>query len=167
MITEGQLELEISSTGCVNFASTQNSVPIVSSITIKNKSDKRISDLQLDLFVQPIFCRTKRWVIDRVDAGGEVSLSNLHLEYDLSFFSGLNEMELGELSFTLKHVDIVIIEKPIPIKILARDEWGGVNEMASLLAAFVSPNNPRVASIITGAVWNYQREKKACRISAR
>ena len=43
-----------------------------------------------------------------------------------------------------------IVEKR-RIELLARDEWGGVPDMAQILAAFVSPNDPAVARVLKHA----------------
>src|SRR5690606_6085606 len=37
------------------------------------------------------------------------------------------------------------------IRILARDEWGGMSSMAELLAAFVMPNDPGLARVLKRA----------------
>ena len=45
---------------------------------------------------------------------------------------------------------MTIVEKR-RIELLARDEWGGVRDMAQILAAFVSPNDPAIARVLKDA----------------
>jgi hypothetical protein len=75
---------------------------------------------------QPAFCREKKWTIDRVGAGDNVSLSNKDLTLDLAFLAGLNEAERGQLMFVLLRDDETIVEQIVPIELLARDEWGAL-----------------------------------------
>lgn len=147
MTTDTKISLEVDSSVCVNFASTQNSIPILRKVVIRNGLDAPIKDLELDLVPQPPFCRAKTWTIDRIDPAGEISLSDLRLEYDFDFFNGLDEAERGQLIFRLRNRDESLLERAVPIRLLARDEWGGGGEMSSILAAFVSPNDPCVAEI--------------------
>ena len=42
-------------------------------------------------------------------------------------------------------------EKRVDVRLLARDEWGGVHDMAQLLPAFVMPNDPASAGILRQA----------------
>lgn len=45
----------------------------------------------------------------------------------------------------------ILDEKRTEGRLLARDEWGGVSDMAQLLPAFVMPNDPAIASILRAA----------------
>jgi very-short-patch-repair endonuclease len=147
MNTDSALTLVISAAECINFASAQNSVPILRSIQIRNTSDVPAENITLELTPHPPFCRNKTWTIDRIHANSDISLSDLRLEYDFAFFDGLNEAERGQLTFRLRQNETTLGEQILPIRLLARDEWGGLGEMASILAAFVSPNDPVVAKI--------------------
>lgn len=146
MDTAAILNLKISFAECVNFASAQNSVPILQNIEIQNTTDTPLENLTLELIPYPQFCRNRTWAVDRIGAQSEVSLSDLRLNYDFAFFDGLNEAEQGQLNFRLKQSEKVLEEQILPLRLLARDEWGGVG-MASILAAFASPNDPVIARI--------------------
>ncbi|WP_242012212.1 hypothetical protein [Pseudodesulfovibrio cashew] len=147
MNTDSTPTLVISAAECINFVSAQNSVPILRSIQIRNTSDVPVENITLELTPHPPFCRNKTWTIDRIHANSDISLSDLRLEYDFAFFDGLNEAERGQLTFRLRQNEAALGEQILPIRLLARDEWGGLGEMASILAAFVSPNDPVVAKI--------------------
>ncbi len=143
--------LAIESAARITFASAQNAVPIIRSIRIENPTDEPLIGLTLNLRPQPAFCREKKWTIDRVGAGDNVSLSDKDLTLDFTFLAGLNEAERGQLTFVLEGHDETIVEQIVPIELLARDEWGGLGEMAQILAAFVSPNDSAVARILKDA----------------
>src|SRR5690606_3833568 len=64
---------------------------------------------------------------------------------------GLNEAERGEITLRLSSGGDILDERRLPVRLLARDEWGGVADMAQLLPAFVMPNDPGVAPILRAA----------------
>ena len=70
---------------------------------------------------------------------------------DIERLAGLNESEIGELEFRLEANGLETIVEKCRIELLARDEWGGVNDMAQILAAFVSPNDSVIAGILKAA----------------
>ena len=63
----------------------------------------------------------------------------------------MNEAELGELEFRIEADGIGPTVERRRIDLLARDEWGGLTDMAQVLAAFVSPNESAVASLLKDA----------------
>lgn len=70
---------------------------------------------------------------------------------DPILLGGLNEAEWGKLRLVVRQGEERLLEEARPVELLARDEWGGVGEMAHLLAAFVSPNDAVVAGILKEA----------------
>ncbi len=135
----------------INYASWQNSVPILRSVEISNDTADVLNGLRLELVVTPAFCKRKSWTIDRVSPGDILRISDRAIELDPDFLGGLNEAERGQVSFRLFSADQLIAERTEEIRLLARDEWGGFGAMAPLLAAFVMPNDPGVARIIKEA----------------
>ena len=65
--------------------------------------------------------------------------------------AGLDEAEVGELEFRVEAQGLHTTVEKCRIELLARDEWGGVGDMAQILAAFVSPNDPAVAGVLKEA----------------
>ncbi len=155
MIDDGPSEplpvLELTCAARITFASAQNAVPILRSLVIRNDTSEVQSDLVLTMHAQPPFVKDKRWAIDRIAAESSATITDTALTLDLSFLDGLNEAERGQLSFKLELGAQVLADEVMPVEILARDEWGGVGEMAQILAAFVSPNDPSVPGILKDA----------------
>jgi hypothetical protein len=151
VIIDSDTVLDIASAGRVNFASAQNAVPILKSVRIVNPTDEPWERLTLHLTPQPAFCRSKTWTIDRVRPQDSASVTDRDLTLDLSFFAGLNEAEKGQLDLRLERDGCTLAETVVPVELLARDEWGGIGEMAQILSAFVSPNDSAVARILKEA----------------
>lgn len=149
--TVDPLEITLSAVDRVNFASAQNDVSILKKVALQNNTDQPVRDLTVVLRAEPPVIREKTWVIDRIGAGACMPLTDLSATLDLNILNGLDETEIGELIFTLTAPDADPFELRHRIELLARDEWGGVGDMAQLLAAYVSPNHPFVARILKDA----------------
>lgn len=137
--------------GRVNFASAQNDMAIVEEITLQNPTDEGLTDIRITLRAVPPIIREKTWSIDRVAQGSDLSLSDLSTPLDIERLQGLDEAEIGELEFRMEAQGLATIVEKRRIELLARDEWGGVGDMAQILAAFVSPNDAAVARVLKDA----------------
>ena len=135
----------------VNFASAQNDVSIIKGITVENPTDEALTDIRITLRATPPIIREQTWVIDRVAPRSDLAVSDTSTPLDIARLEGLNEAEVGELEFRLEARGLRTIVENWRIELLARDEWGGVRDMAQILAAFVSPNDPAVAHILKDA----------------
>ena len=142
------IDLKADITASFTYASFQNAVPIIRSISIENKADVNIEACELRLISNPPFIRPKKWTIDRVLSQDSILITDRKVELDAKYLAGLNEAERGILTLTLVSREVVLAEHHIPVRLLARDEWGGVSDMAQLLPAFVMPNDPAVAKLL-------------------
>ena len=149
---ESELSIDLTYIPKVNFAAAQNDVSIIQALRLKNTSNSVLSNLILKLTVQPQFAADKVWPIDRlvIDAKG-LELSQLNLELDSAMISKVNEAENGNLAFSLEKDGEVLTSKKFPIRLLARDEWGGSEFMPQLIAAFVTPNEQAIDNLLRRA----------------
>lgn len=143
------IDVEIAS--CFTYASYQNAIPIIKSITIKNGTSQDIENGKLYLVSVPPFIRSRKWTFDRIVSGEALPVSDRRIELDAAYLAGLNEAERGEVRLVLAAGETVLSDVRFPVRLLARDEWGGVADMAQLLPAFVMPNDPAVASVLRSA----------------
>ncbi|NTH42743.1 DUF3320 domain-containing protein [Agrobacterium rhizogenes] len=133
------------------YASYQNAVPVIRSILIENNTDRHVENCRIELTSSPSFLRPKSWTVDRLIPGDRLPLIDRKVEFDASYLAGLNEAERGEITLRLSSGGEIFDEQRLPVRLLARDEWGGVADMAQLLPAFVMPNDPGVAQILRTA----------------
>lgn len=133
------------------YASYQNAIPVIRSILIENADGRHHESIRVDLTSSPAFLRAKSWTIDRLAPGDNLPLGDRKVDLDADYLSGLNEAERGEITLRLSTGDAILNEQRFPVRLLARDEWGGVADMAQLLPAFVMPNDPAVARILRSA----------------
>lgn len=146
-----RIAIEATLAECINYASWQNSVPLLQALVVSNPTDETLTDVRLELEVVPGFVRPKRWLIDRIAPGGSVAVRDRDVELDPAYLLGLNEAERGIATFRLFHADQLLAEASHDLRVLARDEWGGMGAMGGLLAAFVMPNDPALASVLKSA----------------
>ena len=135
----------------VNFASAQNDVAIIERFAIDNPTDESLVDVRVTLRAAPPIIREKIWSVDRIAQGSDLVLRDLATPLDIERLAGLDEAEVGELEFRVEAQGVDTIVEKCRIELLARDEWGGVGDMAQILAAFVSPNEPAVAGVLKEA----------------
>lgn len=148
---EYELELKLDTTGRINFASAQNDVPVIKFLSLTNTGERSLNDIELNLTASPAVIRPKTWKIDQLSPDKSLSLNDLTTPLDIQHLSGLNETEIGSLSLTITHAGGSLLDENRRLELLARDQWGGLSDMDRLLAAFVSPNDPVVATILKDA----------------
>ena len=145
------LFLKADAAGRVNFASAQNSIPVIRLLSLENDCDTPIDRLVVRAEAEPPLIRAKNWVIDRLGPGKRIELSDLGVEPDISRLAGLDESEVGNLVLSVERDGERLFEDRRSLEFLARDQWGGLDDMDRLLAAYVSPNEASVAAILKEA----------------
>ncbi|MDA1180231.1 MAG: DNA helicase, partial [Planctomycetota bacterium] len=134
-----------------NYAAWQNSVPLLHRVSVDNTAGSELSSLSVELKTSPAFARDMRWTIDRVTAGEMLQLRDVDLDIDPMYLDRLDEAERGVLTFQLIRNGVVLDEAKHMLRVLARDEWGGMSSMGELLPAFVTPNDPALAPLLKSA----------------
>lgn len=137
--------------GKVNFASAQNGVSVLRSLRLVNEGTAAAVNVTLSLTATPAILRDKSWRIDRIAPGTGIDLVDLETPLDTAILGGLDEVEIGQISFQISIDGQVTDQIEHRIELLARDEWGGLAEMDNILAAFVSPNQSAVARLLKEA----------------
>jgi very-short-patch-repair endonuclease len=148
---QGAIAIEADLAATFTFASHQNSIPVIRSIRIENATADSVENARLELTASPAFLRAKTWTIDRIMAGEGIRLSDRSVDLDAGYLAGLDEAERGDIKLQLFRDDQVLTETIVPVRLLARDEWGGVADMAQLLPAFILPNDPAVFRVLRSA----------------
>lgn len=145
---KNRLEISVSTKESISYASWQNSVPLISEISIKNISSESFKDIFLNLKTTSGFLKPKTWRIESLSSGDDLSIRDCTVELDPEYLSGLNESEKSQVSFELSCQNELLEEMAIEVTVLARDEWGGLIQGGELIAAFVMPNDPEVSSLL-------------------
>lgn len=142
---------------CFNYAAWQNAVPLLREVVVENPTEQVLSSLTVELTPSPSFARNKSWTVDRIGAGESVALRDIDLDIDAEYLDRLDEAVRGKLTFKLTSEDNIIAETSHELRVLARDEWGGMGSMGELLPAFVTPNDPALAPLLRSAAESLER----------
>jgi hypothetical protein len=78
-------------------------------------------------------------VISRLAPGESITIRDRDVQLDPTYLNGLDEAEKGLIKLRLVQGETLIAEATHEIRMLARDEWGGMNSMAELLAELPRP----------------------------
>ncbi|WP_138468940.1 DUF3320 domain-containing protein [Poseidonocella sp. HB161398] len=148
---EDVLELCFDTSARVNFASAQNGVSILRTLSLANRGQRQLEGLTVTLESAPALLRPRSWTLDRLSPGDMRALPGLETVLDDQILAGLDEAEFGSLTLTVAENGRELLRETRRIEMLARDEWGGLGEMAPLLAAYVSPNDAVVAGLLKEA----------------
>lgn len=132
----------------VQLCGLADAVPLLRRIVIDNGGGTEYAALTIELKATPGFARDKRWTFDRVRAGETQTLSGLDVDIDPAYLDKLDEAERGLLTFELSHKGQVLNSTTHVLRVLAREEWGGMSTMGELLPAFVTPNDPALTPLL-------------------
>lgn len=133
----------------INFACHQSAFAVLRELQVENlDSEHSLSDLSIVLEASPAFLKQKTWTVDRLAAGGLLSITDRDLELDGGFLFGLTESMRGTVTIRVCQSGETLQEQVLPVELLARNEWGGAGYMPELLAAFCTPNDPAVDRLL-------------------
>ena len=148
--TAPQLLVEIAP--MFNYAAWQNAVPLLKSIAIVNTHGAELSSVTVEMSASNGFARDKRWVIDRVGAGETLRLKTLDVDVDSCISRDTRRGRAGNRDIPAAAQGRTSPRNfPASLRILAKDEWGGMSTMGELLPAFVMPNEPALAALLRSA----------------
>lgn len=135
----------------VSFAMHQASVPVVGELIVRNDGEENIDGLTVELTSDPPVIATRRWIVDRIRAGSEVTPADKTVMLDGGLLYRLTERMRATVSIRVLQGEAVLGTYTREIVALARHEWGGSISTPELLAAFVTPNDCGVAEILRDA----------------
>lgn len=135
----------------INFAMQQNFIPFIRNLTVSNEGDEDISDVKLTIAFDPGFAKTFTYDINAVPAGQSVEISPLRIILSTEMLFSLTEAISGTVSFSLTKDDNELYHKDVPVQLLSFNEWSGLAFDPELIAAFVTPNHPEIAKVISEA----------------
>ena len=136
----------------VNFAMQQNYVPVIRKLTLKNPGETALEDLTVSVEVTPAFAAAWQEKIAQIPAGETVDLGAVPLLLLPEYLYTLTERVAGALTITVTDGGGEVLgQVRQPMDVLAYDEWSGLLFMPEIIAAFITPNYPKVGQVIRSA----------------
>ena len=138
-------------TGTINFAMQQNYVPIIRNLVITNETEELMENLVIKVSFSPDFAKEYSYDIPKLEAGEAVEISPVRISLKSEFLFALTEKMVGSMTVVISQGEEVLYENENSIELLALDQWSGLNIMPEIIAAYVTPNNPKIPAIIRDA----------------
>jgi len=149
--TESPLSVRTEYTPFVNFAMQQNAVPLLRTLAVTNFSDKQATHLVVRVWSDPPVVAEKTLRVDAIAPGASYAFSDLSLTLLREPLRKQSEREEGQLWIEVAADGVKPVRKPLPLSVLAYNEWYGVSSLPEIIAAHVLPNDPAVERILAGA----------------
>jgi len=149
----------------LNLAFHQNAVPTIQELVIINNGESPLKELVLTLSSEPAFIKSVNWRIDFVDSGQHCHLTDLDAPLESTLFSRLTESETAQVTFVLSAQGEEVARLVLPIELLARNQWGGIEHMPEMVAAFVQPNELAVERLLKKAAGILRKHGKDCSLN--
>lgn len=145
---ETLFQLELDSAPTIGYASIQNSVPVVRTVRVTNRSEEDLTDVELLVRCDPGFAQGAKLRFQKLSPGETRSLGPIDLQPDHSYLAELQEGMSASVSLQLMQGERELARETKSIEVLAYDQWAGTRALPELLAAFSMPNNPAVDVLI-------------------
>ncbi|WP_431433084.1 DUF4011 domain-containing protein [Bacteroides hominis] len=146
-----QLDVEFIYLPVINYSMQQNRIPVIRLLSIKNNTERPLTDLKVSLTLEPEFALVSPVMVEKLASGEIIKITGLHLTLDPSFFIQQTERLSGSIVLVVSNGADEFFREKYPIDILAFDQWGGIQVLPELLSAFVVPNHPILTGIISRA----------------
>lgn len=135
----------------INFAMQQNYVPVIKNLVIHNHTEERLYDLTVKISFEPAFAREYSCTVAGLEGGASVEISPVQIILSTEYLFSLTERVVGIMEITVVSEEMVLGSYQQQIDVLAYDQWSGLFTMPEMIAAFVTPNHPSIAQILTKA----------------
>lgn len=135
----------------INFAMQQNAVPLLRALSVTNLSDKQATQVVVSVWSDPPVIAQKTFRVDTVGPGTSYAFSDLALTLLREPLRKQSEREEGHLWVEIAADGIPPNKQPLPLSVLAPNEWFGVSSLPEILAAHVLPNDPAVEHVLAEA----------------
>lgn len=148
---ESPLSIKAEYTPFVNFAMQQNAVPLLRALAVTNLSDKQATHLIVRVWSDPPVIAEKTLRVDAIAPGASYTFSGLALTLLRGPLRKQAEREEGHMWIEVAADEFTTARKPLPLSVLAYNEWYGVSSHPEIIAAHVLPNDPAVERILAEA----------------
>lgn len=132
----------------ISYATVQNDIALIKSITIHNHNDYDLEDIELELSCTPEIIPFKKWIIDKIAEKSIQTIKDRLITPEITRLTHLTESITLSLTLTLKKDNEILSVLQVPIRALAKNEWGGNLYNQHLLSAFIMPNDPAVEKLL-------------------
>ncbi|MBS0986240.1 DUF3320 domain-containing protein [Acetobacter thailandicus] len=135
----------------MNASLWENSVPVLEELIFDNTTDHDYQQVDITLSCDPAFLMPRTWHLQQVRAQQLYMLPDRDVALNGALLAAQTEASRATITLTARADGQILTETTHDIRILARNEWGGLAGLPDILAAFVLPNDPAVARVLRSA----------------
>ncbi|PHP26572.1 DUF4011 domain-containing protein [Limimaricola cinnabarinus] len=146
-----RISIEIDAVARLGLATAQARSAVLRSLALDHAGEAAIEGAELHLWSEPAVLRPRQWRIERIAPGARLAIDDLAVALDPVPLATLEASEPAMLKLELRQGGQVLARVRRPVTLLARDEWGGLGEMAHLLPAFLRPDAAVAAGLVEEA----------------
>ncbi len=145
------ISLQANFTHKVNLAQQQNEIPFLTSLEFHNSQEYALENIVIKITSDPLFLEEKEWRIDRVNAGSSFSPKSKDVSLSRKYLAECREAVRGTVRLSVEANGKELDKIEQSVLILPPDEWGGMDHLPELTAAFCRPNDPAVERVLKDA----------------
>ena len=133
----------------VNYALVQSKINICNWCIIENNSDADMENIQLEISGEYV----EKYISMpfRLDTRQRIRIQDIKLQVKNDKLLSLTEKVASNLTLKIGAAEEIIKEQDFPISFIAYNQWNGTDCYPQLLASFITPNHPYIASIVKRA----------------
>ena len=135
----------------LNAALYENSVPVLDELSIRSEGEGELPLVEIAVSSEPPFILPRSWRLQQVSAGQLRLVKSLDVKLDGARLAAQTEASRTLVTFIASSSECELGRATCDLRVLARNEWGGLSGMPDILAAFVLPNDPAIARILKSA----------------
>ena len=135
----------------INASLWENSVPILQELSLRNGGSAELPLVEISVSSEPPFLLPRSWKLQQVGVGELRLVKDLDIALDGALLASQTEASRATVTFVASAGDDELARRTRDIRVLARNEWGGLSGIPDILAAFVLPNDSAVARILRSA----------------
>ncbi|MBL8693165.1 MAG: DUF3320 domain-containing protein [Planctomycetes bacterium] len=153
----GPLRVKVEYDPCIGFATQQNGIALLKSLTIENVGAENVQNVIISIGADPDFASSLELRLAGLAPSAQFTWTRPEIQLRPTFLSGLRERLAGMIYISLTAEGCHQIVEHHPIAVLAYDQWGGLRSLPELLCAFVLPNHPAIVGWLRDAALSLER----------
>jgi len=147
IVSSHRLFLKVDNNSQLSFVMQQCAVPWLRGVVLQNDGEDVLADICIRIEV-PGFVDPGEIRLDELLLGERRELEVPDLPLHAEAFANQIERTRADLIVTVEAGGELVLRDVRAIDVLAYNEWPGLQEMPSLLAAFVTPNHPALSPVL-------------------
>jgi very-short-patch-repair endonuclease len=143
--------LRIAMQEAINASLWENSVPVIDELVFDNDTDESYPAVEITVSSTPPFLAPRCWRLQQIGGRQLRALNDRDVALDGPLLAAQSEASRAVITFVAQAGETELVRVTRDVRVLARNEWGGLSGIPDILAAFVLPNDPAVARILRSA----------------